>query len=109
QGRALIPLSHPDWATPQAKVADASPASKLSFRVYLSMRDASAAESTARAITDPASKSYGQYLSPQQVRDQFSASDATINSVKSWLSGSGFSIGELPANKAYVEATGTTD
>lgn len=109
QERALIPLSHPLWATPQAKVADASPSSKLSFRVYLNMRDQQGAEATARAVSDPSSKTYRQYLSPEQVRDQFAATDDTVNSVRDWLSASGFSIGDLPSNKAYVEATGTTD
>jgi subtilase family serine protease len=109
QGRAVIPLSHPEWATPQTKVADAAPSSKLDFRVYLPMRDQAAAEATAQSLSDPASKTYGQYLNPNQVRDQFAASDATVKSVRDWLAGSGFSIGELPSNKAYVEATGTAD
>ncbi|WP_200834499.1 S53 family peptidase [Amycolatopsis alkalitolerans] len=109
QGRAVIPLSHPQWATPQSKVADTTSSSKLDFRVYLSMRDQAGAEATARAVSDPSSKTYRQYLSPEQVRDRFGASDATVNSVHDWLSGSGFSIGAVPSNKAYVEATGTAD
>lgn len=107
QGRAVIPLSHPLWATPQSKVADTNPSSKLSFRVYLAMRDQAAAETAARSVSDPSSANYRQYLSPDQVRDQFAASDATVSSVRNWLSASGFSVGDVPTNKAYVEATGT--
>ena len=109
QGRAVIPLSHPQWATPQAKVADSAPSSKLSFRVYLAMRDQAGAAAAARAVSDPASKTYQQYLTPAQVRDQFAAADTTVKSVQDWLSGGGFAIGDVPSNKAYVEATGTTD
>jgi subtilase family serine protease len=109
QERAIIPLSHPLWATPQTKVADTNPSSKLSFRVYLDMRDQAGAETAAQAVSDPASRSYQQYLSPAQVLNQFGAADGTVNSVQSWLSASGFSIGALPSNKAYVEATGTAD
>ncbi|NKQ54111.1 S8/S53 family peptidase [Amycolatopsis sp. K13G38] len=109
QGRAVIPASHPRWATPQTKVTDTAPSSKLSFRVYLAMRDQAGAESAAQAVSDPASKTYRQYLTPDQVRDRFAATDDTVTSVRNWLSGSGFAIGDMPSNKAYVEATGTAD
>ncbi|SEF36908.1 Subtilase family protein [Amycolatopsis pretoriensis] len=109
QGRQDIPQSHPLWANAQAKVADTAPASKLSFRVYLNQRDNAGAEALAQAVSDPDSKTYRQYLSPDQVRDRFAASDATVNAVKAWLTGSGFSIGDVPSNRAYVEATGTAD
>ncbi|SEC01772.1 Subtilase family protein [Amycolatopsis tolypomycina] len=107
QGRQDIPQSHPLWANAQAKVADTAPAAKLSFRVYLNQRDKAGAEALAQAVSDPDSKTYRQYLSPDQVRDRFAATDATVDAVKAWLSGNGFSIGEIPSNRAYVEATGT--
>ncbi|MDQ7802636.1 S53 family peptidase [Amycolatopsis sp. A133] len=107
QGRQDIPQSHPLWANAQAKVADTAPAAKLSFRVYLNQRDNAGAEALAQAVSDPGSKTYRQFLSPGQVRDRFAATDATVNAVKAWLTGNGFSIGEVPSNRAYVEATGT--
>lgn len=103
----MIPLSHPLWATPQSKVADTDPASKLTFRVYLAMRDQQGAEAAARAVSDPASADYQKYLTPDQVRERFAADDGTVSQVRNWLSGSGLTVGDLPANKAYVEATGT--
>jgi len=109
QGRAVIPSSHPRWATPQTKVADTASSSKLDFRVYLTMRDQAGAESAAQAVSDPSSETYRQYLTPEQVRDTYAATDDTVKSVRDWLSGSGFAIGEVPSNKAYVEATGTAD
>ncbi|MEU4671046.1 S53 family peptidase [Amycolatopsis sp. NPDC023774] len=108
-GRADIPASHPIWANPGAKVADTAPASKLDFRVYLNLRDEAGAEAAAAGVSDPHSNSYRQYLSPQQVRDRFTASDATVSAVKNWLSGAGFQIGDVPSNRAYVEAAGTAD
>ncbi|MEV6876404.1 S53 family peptidase [Amycolatopsis sp. NPDC051128] len=109
QGRQDIPQSHPLWANAQAKVADTAPAAKLSFRVYLNQRDNAGAEALAQAVSDPDSRTYRQFLSPDQVRDRFAASEATVNAVKSWLTGNGFSIGEVPSNRAFVEATGTAD
>ncbi|MFI5609520.1 protease pro-enzyme activation domain-containing protein [Amycolatopsis sp. NPDC051903] len=109
QGRADIPQSHPLWANPGAKVADTAPASQLDFRVYLNQRDEAGAEAAAAGVSDPQSKSYKQYLSPEQVRDRFAASDQTVAAVKNWLSGAGFKIGDVPSNRAYVEATGSAD
>ncbi|MDT7726252.1 MAG: hypothetical protein QOI21_2828 [Actinomycetota bacterium] len=109
QGESAIPQSHPLWATPQAKVADTAPAAKMTFRVYLNMRDQAGAEAAARAVSDPDSASFRQYLSADQVRDRFAATDSTVSSVRTWLSGSGFAVGDVPSNRAYVEATGTAD
>jgi subtilase family serine protease len=109
QSESAIPESHPLWATPQAKIADTAPAAKMTFRVYLNLRDQAGAEATAQSVSDPGSPSYRQYLTPDQVRARFAASDATVTSVRDWLSGSGFSVGAVPSNKAYVEATGSAD
>ena len=108
EGRAAIPQSHPLWATPQAKVGNSDPAAKLSFRVYLKNRDQAGAEALAQAVSDPTSGSYHKYLTPQQVRDRFDATDQTVNSVRNWLTSAGFSVGEVPSNNAYVQASGTT-
>jgi len=109
QGRADIPQSHPVWANPQAKVADTAASSTMDFRVYLNLKDQAAAEAAAQSVSDPKSGNFRHYLSPDQVRDQFAASDQTVSAVRNWLSASGFAIGEVPSNKAYVEATGTAD
>ncbi|MFE3177127.1 protease pro-enzyme activation domain-containing protein [Amycolatopsis sp. NPDC059090] len=109
QGRADIPQSHPAWANPQSKVADTAGSSTMDFRVYLNLKDQGAAEAAAQSVSDPNSRGYRHYLSPDQVRDQFAASDQTVSAVKNWLSASGFATGEVPSNRAYVEATGTAD
>lgn len=108
-GQVSIPQSHPVWATPSAKVGDAPTGQRLTFRVYLQMRDQNAAESVARAVSDPKSPSYHRYLSPDQVRSQFAADPQTVDSVRNWLSSAGFTLAAEPANNAYVEATGTVD
>jgi subtilase family serine protease len=109
QDKSAIPESHPLWATPQAKVADTAPAAKMTFRVYLNLRDQAGAEAAARAVSDPDSASFRKYLGTDQVRDRFAATDSTVKSVRTWLSGSGFAVGDVPSNRAYVEATGTAD
>ncbi|HEY7356395.1 MAG TPA: S53 family peptidase, partial [Ktedonobacterales bacterium] len=46
----------------------------------------------AQDINDPASPHFGQYLSPQQIAEQFGASTATIQHVTAWLTQQGFQI-----------------
>ncbi|MGH3436522.1 MAG: S53 family peptidase [Sciscionella sp.] len=105
--RATVTDSHPSWATPQAKVADSPSASKLTFRVYLRPSDQAGAAATARSVTDPRSASYRNFLTPDQVRQRFAPSAAEVSSMRNWLGSSGFSIGIVAANRAYIEATGT--
>ncbi|MDQ2721714.1 MAG: protease pro-enzyme activation domain-containing protein [Actinomycetota bacterium] len=75
--------------------------------MYLKPRDAAGAEAVARNVSDPHSAQYGHYLSTDQVRQQFAPTPATVDAVRSWLSTGGFQVGSVPANNAYVEATGS--
>src|SRR3954447_13808156 len=108
-GRSAIPDSQPGWAVPRSKVADAPVGERLAFRVYLAGRDDAGAEATARAVSDPTNQAYRQYLRPDQVLARFAPTTGEVRQVRDWLTGSGFTIGDVPANNAYVEATGTVD
>jgi subtilase family serine protease len=106
-GLSTITQSHPLWATPKAKVADAAATSKLTFRVYLQSRDEAGAEAAAAAVSTPNSSSYKKYLSPDQVTAAYGPSAAEVATTRSWLTSAGFTVDDVPANNAYVEATGT--
>jgi len=106
-GPSAIPQSHPQWATPQSKVADVAAGSAITFRVYLKTRNEAGAEAVAKAVSDPTSSAYGQYLSPAQVKAQFAPTQSQVDSVRGWLGSSGFAIDSVPSNNAFVEATGT--
>jgi len=106
-GTASLPNSHPTWATPGNKVAATAADSRIGFSVYLKMRDLAGAEALATAVSDPNSSAYGHYLSPAQVRAQFAATDATVQSVRNWLSSAGLTVGATASNNAYVQASGT--
>jgi subtilase family serine protease len=106
-GTASLPNSHPTWATPGNKVAAIAADSRIGFSVYLKMRDQAGAEALATAVSDPNGSAYGHYLSPAQVRARFAATDATVQSVRNWLSSAGFTVGATASNNAYVQASGT--
>jgi subtilase family serine protease len=106
-GTASLPNSHPTWATPGNKVAATAADSRIGFSVYLKLRDQAGAEALATAVSDPSSSAYAHYLSPAQVRARFAATDATVQSVRNWLSSAGFTVGATASNNAYVQASGT--
>jgi subtilase family serine protease len=106
-GTASLPNSHPSWATPGNKVSTAAADSRIGFSVYLKMRDRAGAEAVAAAVSNPNSSSYGHYLSPAQVRARYAATDATVQSVRRWLSSTGLTVGATASNNAYIQASGT--
>ena len=106
-GTASLPNSHPTWATSGNKIAATAADTRIGFSVYLKMRDQAGAEAVAAAVSDPNSSSYGHYLSPAQVRSRFAATNATVRTVRNWLSSTGLTVGATASNNAYVQASGT--
>lgn len=106
-GRTTLRGSKPDWATPRNHVRAANPGEKLGFRVYLGWRNPAGAEALARAVSDPHSSSYHQYLTPEQFRQQFAPTGSQVAQVQNWLTSQGFSLVYTPANNHYVSAEGT--
>ena len=106
--RAILQGSAPAWANSNNYAGPADPNAPVGFRVYLGWKNADAAEALARAVADPRSSLYGQYLTPAQFRRQFAPSQSQAGSVQSWLKNQGFSVVYTPANNHYVAAEGTT-
>jgi subtilase family serine protease len=105
--RATLAGSVPAWANASNLKHATASTDHVGFRVYLGWRNASQAEAIARAVSDPSSSSYGQYLTPEQFRQQFAPSQADVNAVQSWLRNAGFTIDYTPSNNHYVAAEGT--
>src|SRR5262245_6255174 len=89
--RTALKGSAPAWANTKNFRGTADPTGGVGFRVYLGWKDSAAAEALARAVSDPNSPSYGQYLTPVQFRKQFAPSQAQVSAVQSWLRSQGFS------------------
>src|SRR5213083_349081 len=106
-GRSTLVGSAPTWANSKNYQSAANPTIDVGFRVYLCWNNPSAVEALARAVSDPESPSYGQYLTPQQFRQQFAPSPSKVGAVQSWLKSQGFSVEYTPLNNNYVSAEGT--
>jgi subtilase family serine protease len=104
---AKLAGSVPSWATSANFKSSASSSAYVGFRVYLNWRDAAAATALAKAVSDPASPSYGKYLTPAQFRTQFAPSQSQVQAVQAWLKSQGFAVDYTPTNNHYVAAEGT--
>jgi subtilase family serine protease len=106
-GKHPLPGSVPSWAVAGNRVASSPSGTAVTFRVYLSYRGGDAAAAYARSVSTPGSADYKHFLTPAQFRDRFAPAQADVKAVSSWLRGEGFSLGAVPTNRKYVEATGT--
>jgi subtilase family serine protease len=107
QAQTKLPGSVPAWANARNYVAAANPSDDIGFRVYLVWNNPSAVEALAEAVSDPASSSYRNYLTPAQFRQQFAPSQAQVVAVQLWLRSQGFTVEYTPLNNHYVSAEGT--
>jgi subtilase family serine protease len=105
--RATLTGSMPPWATSSQFKTHADSGSYVGFRLYLGWQNASDAEARARAVSDPRSSAYRQFLTPAQFRQAYAPSQSSLNAVRSWLQSQGFSIVDVPSNNHYVSAEGT--
>ncbi len=105
--RTTLHGSAPAWAKSANFAGAADPNGAAGFRVYLGWQNAGAAEAFARAVSDPNSSQYGQYLTSAQFRRQFAPSQAQVGAVQSWLKSQGFMVDYTPTNNHYVAAEGT--
>jgi len=105
--RATFVGNVPPWAKSANFKTVANASDSIGFRVYLGWTNPAAVEALAKAVSDPRSASYGQYLTPQQFRQQFAPSQSQVNGVQSWLRSQGFRVDYTPLNNHYVAAEGT--
>lgn len=104
-GRNTLSGSQAPWATTAHKIGPAQGSEQVTFRVYLpNNADASG---YALAVSTPGNPLYGKFLTPAQYRQKFSPTASQVVTLKSWLKSQGASVGTVPANNKYVEATTT--
>ena len=101
--------SVPSWANALHSAGAANGHDQVTFRVYLDFSDPQGAAAYATAVSTKGSALYGKFLTPEAFVAKFAPSQASVDAVSSWLKGQGFRVGQVPANRKYVEATGTLD
>ncbi len=105
--RVTLTDSRAGFARPANLVRWVPPTRRITFQVYLGLRDPAGAEALLARVSDPASSSYGKYLSPSSFTARFGRAPADVASVSAWLAGQGFTVGRMPASRLWMMAEGT--
>ncbi|MCU1591752.1 MAG: hypothetical protein JWP11_3008 [Frankiales bacterium] len=102
--RASLPGTVPAWAAgPAPALPDRA---QVDLQLVLPWRHRAAAAALVRAVSEPTSPAYRDYLSAAAFRARFSPSPADVSVVSAWLRASGLEVGRVPADRLYVPARG---
>ena len=104
--RATVDAS-PDWTASATTAGHTDAASRLHLSVLLNLRDAAGATALADAVSNPRSASYRHYVTAAQWRARFAPTSRQVASVTRFLTDSGFTVTDVPANGRYVAFDGT--
>jgi subtilase family serine protease len=107
QGRHPLDGSTPKWLHQAHDMGASSSAQQMNFGVLLGMRDQAGAMATLKAISDPSSSSYGQWLTNAQFDARYAPAKSSVTAVQDWLRSQGFQITKTLPSGMYVEASGS--
>jgi subtilase family serine protease len=94
---------------PFAHGAAARPArGRMDVSVALRWRNEHELNSLDRAVSDPSSASYGNYLSTEEFRSRFSPTAARVATVRRYLRSQGLQVGRVSASRMLIDASGST-
>jgi subtilase family serine protease len=107
QGRHPLDGSMPKWLHQAHDMGASSTAQTVNFGVLLGMRDQAGAMSTLQAISDPASPSYGHWLTNAEFNARYAPAKSSVTAVQAWLRSEGFQVTKTLPSGMYVEASGS--
>jgi subtilase family serine protease len=107
QGRHPLDGSMPRWLHQAHDMGASSSAQQMNFGVLLGMRDQAGAMATLKAISDPDSSSYGQWLTNAQFDARYAPAKSSVTAVQAWLRSEGFQVTKTLPSGMYVEASGS--
>jgi subtilase family serine protease len=102
-----VPLAGSEPAVrPAGSPAAATPANAtIEFEASLRLRDPAGAVALERAVSDPSSASYRQYLTPAAWERRFSPTQTSVNAVTAWLSSQGIAVEGVTPDRMTVHAS----
>ena len=75
--------------------APQDPATPLTLNIGLAAHDSAVLDALIAAVSDPASPSYGHYLTPAQYMARFAPTDAEVAAVRAWAATAGLQVGAV--------------
>ena len=107
QARHPLDGSMPKWLHQAHDMGASSSTQRMNFGVLLGMRDQAGATATLKAISDPASSSYGKWLTNAEFDARYAPATSSVTAVQNWLRSEGFQITKTLPSGMYVEASGS--
>jgi len=107
QGRHPLDGSMPKWLHQARDRGTSPPTQQMGFGILLGMRDQAGAMDTLQAVSDPASPSYGQWLTNADFDARFAPARSSVTAVQHWLRSEGFRITTTLPSGMYVGASGS--
>ncbi len=106
----FVPLagSAPRVGPPGAPLAPTPSQTEIEFDVSLRLRDPEGALALARSVSDPASPSYRQFLTPTAWEQRFSPTQASVDAVTAWLAAQGITVEGVTPDRMTVHASAPT-
>lgn len=99
------PLAQPRFD--RGALPDTASAGRMMMVLRRSDAQQSALDKLVAAQQDPKSGSYHKWLTPQSFGAQFGVADADVQTVASYLSSQGLTVGKIYKNKLAIEFSGT--
>lgn len=96
-----------NWVKSAKLMGSASAETSVTIAVHLSATNTAGLKLLAAEVSNPKSKQYGRYLTPQQFGERFAPASADVAAVKTLLEHSGMSSVEAGPHGMYVTATAT--
>ncbi|HEY0278762.1 MAG TPA: S53 family peptidase [Solirubrobacterales bacterium] len=96
-------------AVPANETAPTPAAELIEFDVGLELKDQAGAEALAKEVTDPTSRNYRRFLTPQQWESRFSPSAKADREVVASLRAAGIKVTKVAPDRMTVIAEGTAE
>jgi subtilase family serine protease len=106
-GRKQLAGTKPAWTAAATLTAAVSAGRQVAAKVWLAPNDAAQLDSLAKAVSDPSSSQYRQYLSHSQYMSRFAPTAAQVSAVEAWLKGAGLTVTAVGPDNHYVAVSGT--
>ena len=95
------------WVKSAKLMGSASASTSVTIAVHMSVRNLAGLKSLVAQVSNPKSKEYGRYITPQQFGLQFEPSSADVGAVKTLLEHAGMTNVTQGPHGMYVTATAT--
>ena len=109
-GRHQLAGSRPAWQTHGnfQKTGTLPAATRVAAKVWLSANDRSGLAALASDLSDPASASYGQYLTHDEYVARFAPTQDQVAQVEDWLKSAGLTVTSVGPDNHYVAVSGSS-